>query len=445
MPPATPLPPLKLLLRIIRNPISSIPQAVYEQGVLAGRRARGRQVVYVTDPALVERILLGQHESFRKSPLEYRIFKETLGDGILTSQDAAWKWQRRTAAPLFRPVDLAALVPAMTAEGEAQLARWLQSPAGTTQAIAEDMSEMTFRVISATMFAGAASHATEAFWRATDTSLEWVTWELAAGMFGVPEWVWHPGKRPRRQAAAAMRAFCRDLLARRRAEGLAGRQDLLARLALATDPETGQAMDEEQLIDNLLTFLGAGHETTAKALTWALYLLARAPEWQQRLRAEVTAVAGNAPVDHGHLDRLVLTRQVIKEAMRLYPPAPMMSRIAAAPGKLGELEIDAGTITVIPIYAIHRHRALWSEPDVFDPTRFAPEREKAHARTQFMPFGFGPRLCIGMSFAMMEAQALLATLVGGASFAWDGAWAPEPQSRVTLRPKGGMPLQVTVG
>lgn len=451
-PPAAPLSRGRMLLGILHNPIATLPQAVYEKGVVASPVRLGRPAVWVTDPAIVERILLGEHDAFRKSPLERRVFKGTLGDGILTSQDASWRWQRRTAAPLFRPADVAALVPIMSAEVETQLGRWRESTPGAgkprafgkTQAIAADMSEMTFRVISATMFKGSATADSATFWQASETSLNWVTWELAMGMAGMPEWVWHPGKWPRAKAAAALRRVCRDVLQRRRAEGLEGQTDLLARLATARDPETGALMEEEQIIDNLLTFLAAGHETTAKALTWTLYLLARAPEWQDRLRAEVRAVAGDATIEHAHIERLVLTRQVLKEAMRLYPPAPIMTRIATQGGKLGDVDVAPGSVTIIPIYAIHRHKLLWSAPDTFDPTRFTPEREKTYARAQFMPFGFGPRLCIGMNFAMLEAQALLATLVRGARFDWDGKHLPTPQSRVTLRPKEGMPLQVSL-
>jgi cytochrome P450 len=234
-----------------------------------------------------------------------------------------------------------------------------------------------------------------------------------------------------------------SILARRRTVGLEG-EDLMARLAAAKDPETGMPMSDEQIVDNMLTFLAAGHETTAKALAWTLYLIARDDTWQTRIREEVIANVGSEPIRHEHLDRLPLTRQVVKEGMRLYPPAPVMSRISTKAVKLGDRWVDPGTNFVIPIYAIHRHKKLWDNPDLFDPSRFSPEREKAHARAQFMPFGFGPRLCIGMAFAMMEAQAILAELVRKARFEWDGTHAPEPLSRVTLKPKGGMPLRVTV-
>ena len=438
--PPEPLPLRRFLLTFVRNPLSSLPRPVYEEGILLHDNGRGG-VAWVTDPALVEMVLLHASELFPKTPLEKRVFEHTLGDGILTSQGASWRWQRRTAAPLFRPADIASLVPAMTTAAADQLQRWRASPPGAVQAIDRDMTETTFQVISATMFAGSADAEAAAIVKAADKALSTISWEIAAAMLRFPGWLWYPGKYGRRRAARALRAAVATILARRRADGLEG-DDLLARLARATDPETGAPMSEKQLVDNLLTFLAAGHETTAKALTWTLYLLARAPDWQARIRAEVGEIAGDGPVGAAHLDRLVLTRAVIEEAMRLYPPAPVMTRHAAVDVELGGVSVPAGTLIVIPVFAVHRHRKLWDDPDRFDPQRFMPERKAKLARTQFMPFGFGARTCIGNSFAMMEALAILATLVRGARYEWDGVHAPEPLSRVTLRPKGGMPLYV---
>jgi cytochrome P450 len=438
-----PLPLRKFLFRFVRNPLSSLPQAAYEEPVLTYDNGRG-VIVWVCDPPLIEAVLLSRADEFPKTDLEKRVFATSLGDGILTSRGASWRWQRRTAAPLFRPADLASLVPAMSAAADAQLARWAASPTGAVQAVDRAMTETTFRVISATMFAGSADAEAAAILRSADKSLSTISWDVAAAMLRFPPWLWYPGKFGRRRAGRQQRAAVAAILARRRAAGLAG-EDLLARLARAQDPETGAPMSEKQLIDNLITFLAAGHETTAKALTWALYLLARAPDWQQRLRGEVLAVAGEGPVGAEHLDRLTLTKALLEEAMRLYPPAPVMTRQAASATRLGDHTVPAGALVVIPVFAVHRHRRLWADPDRFDPERFAPERRSRIARTQFMPFGFGPRTCIGASFAMMEGMAILATLIRHAQFGWDGKHLPEPISRVTLRPKGGMPLRVTVG
>jgi cytochrome P450 len=438
--PPRPLSLRRFLLTFVRNPLRSLPQSVYEDRILV--HDNGRNVMaYITDPALIERVLLQDAQRFPKSPLEKRVLHHTVGDGILTSEGASWRWQRRTTAPLFRPADLAGLVPAMTAAAHDQVERWRRAPAGTVHRIDRDMTETTFHVISATMFAGSADQEAADILQAADTTLATISWDIAAVMLGLPEWFWVPGKLRRRRGGRRLRTSVAAILARRRSEGMGG-SDLLARLASARDPETGAPMSEQQLVDNLLTFLAAGHETTAKALTWALYLLARAPQWQERIRAEVRAVTSGRPIEADHLDHLLLTRAVLKEAMRLYPPAPMMSRVAAEDVELAGEKIPAGSLIIIPIFALHRHRRLWPDPDRFDPQRFTPEREATYARTQFMPFGFGARTCIGMSFAMLEGIAILATLVSHARFDWDGHHAPEPISRITLRPKGGMPLAV---
>lgn len=440
VPPAQPLPFARFILEFIKNPLLTIARPVYDEGMIV-RQNGPRVLAYVTSPTLVEQVLLKEAEVFHKSPVEKQLFRNTLGDGILTSQGASWRWQRRTAAPLFRVSDLNALVPMMTAEGEAQARRWAASVPGSVHAIDADMTETTFRVISSTMFGGKADADTREILAASDEALESVSWDIAAAIMRLPAWVWYPGKHRRRNAGRTLRALTAKMLDKRREAGIEG-PDLLGRLLQARDPETGAPMSDSQLVDNLLTFLGAGHETTAKALTWSLYLLARAPEWQDKIAAEVEAICGRAPIGSEHLDRLETTRAVFKEAMRLYPPAPMMNRILTEPTTLGGREMPVGAYVVIPVYAIHRHRRLWQDPDRFDPTRFSKENEARHARTQFMPFGFGPRTCIGMSFAMMEGIALLGTLVRRARFEWDGKHLPEPLSRITLRPRGGMPLRV---
>jgi cytochrome P450 len=440
-PPELPLSLPRFLARFVRNPLRGLPRAVYEQPLVVYKRGRAA-LVWVTDPALVERILLHDQEQFSKTPLEKRVFAGTLGDGILTSEGASWRWQRRTAAPLFRPADLFNYLPAMVEAAEAQLVRWRHAGDGV-QPIDQDMTVATFDVIARTMFSGDAMAEAAIIQRAGSEFLGKTSWEVAAGMVRLPTWVWHPGKSVMRRAARELRDAVAAMLERRDAAG-ADSGDLLDRLRHVRDPETGAAMSQKQLIDNLLTFLVAGHETTAKALTWTLYLLARAPHWQERVRAEVVSVAGQSGLAPEHLDRLVLTRQVLKESMRLYPPAPVMTRITRSEVELGSSKIGANVLIIIPVFAVHRHRLLWDDPNRFDPQRFTSEREAALRRTQFMPFGFGQRTCIGMSFAMMEATAILATLVRAARFAWDGRHAPEPISRVTLRPKGGMPLAVTL-
>jgi cytochrome P450 len=266
-------------------------------------------------------------------------------------------------------------------------------------------------------------------------------WQMAYANVGLPSWMPHPGKLTMRLAQRRLRSAVAGLVAERRASPVA-KDDLLQRLANAKNPETGAQMSDQLLIDNLLTFFLAGHETTAKALTWTLYLLARAPYWASRILEEVCRVAGEGPIGPDHINELVITTQVLKESMRLYPPAPIMSRQSTVDTELAGMPIKAGTQIIIPIYAIQRHRRYWADPDRFDPSRFAPENEAKISRYHYMPFGAGPRICIGMAFALIEGVAILATLVRTASFTTTSAHAPEPISRVTLRPAGGMPLSV---
>ena len=267
-------------------------------------------------------------------------------------------------------------------------------------------------------------------------------WAQRYASRAAPRGLRRPGIASGARAVIALRSAVAALIRERRAGG--GPDDLMHRLMAARDPESGQAMDDERLIDNLLTFYLAGHETTARALSWTIYLLSRSSEWSEALADEVARVAGGAPVAAAHIERLALTQQVLKESMRLFPPVPMMSRQVVADTTLEGHAIRAGSSVAIPIYAIQRHAARWEDPHAFDPTRFAPGKEAGIGRYQYLPFGAGPRICIGMAFAMIEATAMLATLMQQARFAPAPGPEPYPVASVTLLPRGGLPLRVSV-
>jgi cytochrome P450 len=441
-PPPAPLPLGKFALQIVRNPLLVLPQAAYEEPILSV--ARGRfQYVWVTGPELIEEVLVKRAQQFSKTPVEKRVFRRTLKDGVLSSDGQLWRWQRRTMAPLFRPAEILNYVPSMAQPAEDLLARWRGSPRGSVQKIDADMTEATFAVIARTMLKGGEPAEADLIKRETALSLAYTSWEIMYGVLRFPAWLPHPGSWILSRSAKNLRRAVHDIIARRQAEGGRG-GDLLGRLLDARDPETGEPMTMEQLINNLLTLLEAGHETTARALSWTLYLMARAPEWQDRVRAEVLSVCADGPIEAEHIAALPLTQQVLKESMRLYPPVPAITRIAVQDTRLGDQDIWKHSFIVIPIFCVHRHKMLWSDPARFDPARFEPEREAAYPRTQFMPFGAGPRVCLGSSFAMAEATVILASLIRAARFEWDGKHSPEPVSRVTLRPRGGMPLKVTM-
>ena len=430
---------LAFVAAVVRNSLEALPEAVYREdfvGALGHRAPRA----WVTSPALIKAVLLDERDKFRKLA-QIRLLGPLLGRGILTSEDAEWRWQRQAAAPIFRPQELASFVPAFVRCAERAVERWRRD-GGAVRSMDADVTRLTLEVVAETLLPGG----DERFMGTLQQSLRRMQrsggWDILYASMNVPRWVPRPGMRRGRIEARAMReAVTRRLRAYR--AGAVRDDDLVARLIAARDPESGRAMDEEQLVDNLLTFYLAGHETTAKAIAWTLYLLARSPQWTATLEAEIESVAGRAPVRAEHLDRLPCVQQVLKESMRLYPPVPMISRQAVADARLGGHPIPAGTSVLIPVYAIHRHAARWERPHELDPTRFSPERERAIPRYQYMPFGAGPRICIGMPFAMMEATAIIATLLQQARFEWAGREEPRPVARVTLIPRGGMPMRVT--
>ena len=426
--------------QLLKNPLRILPAAAYEEGIVWAERA-GRPICWITEPAYIKTVLLDKREIFQRTSVTQRLLGPLLGNGVLTADGADWKWQRQTAAPVFRHHDLLAFVPVIAEAAERLLAEWRQDASRATRDIDRDMTLVTFDVVSHTLLPGGDQHVGPLIGRSNVDYQKPLGWQMAYANIGLPAWVPHPGWLKMQTARRRLRSAVAGLVAERRASS-SRKDDLLERLAQAKNPETGARMPDELLIDNLLTFLMAGHETTAKALTWTLYLLASAPEWGDRIAEEVRQVAGSGPIKPEHIDKLVITTQVLKESMRLYPPAPIMSRQASVDTELAGVPIKKGTQIIIPIYAIQRHRQRWSNPDHFEPNRFAPENEAQIPRYQYMPFGAGPRICIGMAFALIEGIAILAMLVRAAAFAITPGHVPEPISRVTLRPAGGMPLSV---
>jgi len=425
--------------RFVRNPLLVIPQVAYEEDFVAPSGS-GPPIAWVTGTPLIRAVLLEQRETFRKLT-QIRLLGPLLGKGILTSEGAEWKWQRQASAPMFRHQDLAGFVPTFVRASRDLLDAWRRSPAGSVQPVDRDMTRATFDVISATLLPTVDRQVAPAIERSTAQFQRSGAWAQLYAMARVPRWIPHPGRASMREAIVTLRGSVAAMIRERRAQGEA-RDDLMGRLMRASDPESGQTMNDEQLVDNLLTFYLAGHETTARALAWTLYLVARSPHWAGLLEAEVDRVTGGRDVAGEHVERLVLVQQVVKESMRLFPPVPMLSRQAVADTRIGGRAVRAGTSVIMPIYAIHRHRARWEDPDRFDPGRFEAAREAGHERFQYLPFGAGPRICIGMAFAMIEATAMLATLLQHARFAPAGEREPEPVARVTLLPRGGMPLRV---
>lgn len=440
-PPEKPLGMVRGLLQMIANPLHVWPRAMYENPY-HGVRWIGRTFHYFRRPEHMKAVFLDHPDIFRKSQFQKKLVGPALGEGLLTSEGEHWKFQRRAASPAFRIDKLRALAPAFASSAEATVERMkAKAKAGPIDVMAE-MQHATLDVIVETILGGADPNF--GFDRIATTVEDYIQTmgkPDMLDMFGTPSWVPRPWGGKGRKAAEGLKQSAVNAIERRRASGDT-RNDLLGLLLAARDPETGKGLSDDELRDNVVTFIGAGHETTALTLTFTLYLIANAPEIQERLLREALDVCGDKPVDAAMIDAMPFHEQVIKEAMRLYPPVAIIDRVASADIDLGDVQVKKGDFAFALIYIMHRHKALWEHPERFDPDRFSEERAKSIPRFQYMPFGAGPRICIGMKFAYMEAISILATLVRELRFLPNASHTVEPNIRITLRPERGMPLFV---
>lgn len=442
-PPAQPLPFGRAIAKLLDNPIEAWPQLLYEQKFWRPRSLgmRGWRVLYALDPDAIRDVLLEKRDDFSKGEMFRRMLRPALGDAILTAEGAHWRWQRQAAAPAFRHERILAMTPIMSRAAEATLARWRTAAPGAMHDVAQDMVRTTFDVILESMLSGGEGLDIDEASREIATYLHTLGRPTLVDVLGLPRWMRAVTQPRGMRASNYLRRVTGELIHKRRNEQ-AQRGDLLDMLMQAVDPETGRRMSDDDVRDNIITFIGAGHETTALALTWTLYLISQHKQTEQRLLDEIRAVAGDAPIGAEHIEALAFTKQVVQESMRLFPPVAILPRAADRDTAIAGEPVSAGTTVLIPIYALHRHRLLWDNPDAFDPDRFAPDRSAARHRFAYLPFGGGPRICIGLSFAMVEAVAMLATLVRGARFEHDPSHAIRPLVRITMRPEGGMPMRV---
>jgi cytochrome P450 len=444
-PPDKPLPLVRGLLQMIANPLHAWSKAMYENAYHGvrwiGPNFQPITFHYFRQPDHMRAIFLDHVDVFEKSPFQRRLVQPATGDGLLSAVGEHWKFQRRAASPAFRIDALRAMVPLFSVSAEATVERMKAAGEAPIDVMGE-MQHATLDVIVETILGGADPNF--GYDRVAQTVTDYIEsmgHPDMLDMFGAPAWLPRPWARKGRRAAAGLKKSAVGAIDRRRASG-AERNDLLGLLLAARDPETGRGLSDIELRDNVVTFIGAGHETTALALTFSLYLIANAPEVQDRLVREVQEVCGDARIDAAMVDALPFHEQVIKEAMRLYPPVAIIDRMAREDVDLGDVKVKKGDLAFALTYVMHRHKRLWEHPERFDPDRFSEERAKSIQRFQYMPFGAGPRICIGMKFAYMEAVAILATLVRALRFRSNPAHRVEPNIRITLRPEGGMPLYV---
>ena len=424
-----------------RNVLELIPERAYHEPVLTGGKGPGW--VMITDPGAMERVLKDRVEAYPKNEILKRLMKPRRGTNLIVSEGEEARRQRRVFAPVFAARALERAAPVMSEAADTMRDRIEATRAAQPDQpldVFPQMQAATCDIICDLVLSGREAVDRDALRQSVDAFVATQGRISIFDLLGVPNVVPRPFELLDR-SRLKMDRMADGIISARTARGSSDPPDLLD-LMLGPDPATGDRLDRLMVRNNLLGFLFAGHETTALALTWALYLLAFDPDVQSRARSEAQAALGDRSAGFSDLERLSLTGRIVDEALRLYAPAGFLTRKALEEDELAGRPVRPGTTIILPIHAMHRHQLLWDDPDAFDPDRFLPERAASRHRYAYLPFGGGPRICIGAALALQEARILLATFLARYSVGLPEGYAPRPQMWFTLRPAGGMHLNL---
>jgi cytochrome P450 len=437
-PPLKPASFLKTLRASRGNAFEVIPLQAYEQPVYLAKSLLG-SVLMVNDPEGVRRILLDNVANYPKNGLEIEFFSAMFGEGLLSAPHAKWRTHRKVMAPSFGTRTVESYAPAMIETTLAFARAWGSLPEAAEIDIAEEMKALTLKIICRTMFS------TDADELAAHSrgALDFTQASMEFGLLDVMPLI---GPRRIKRTVEAIRAHFKGmdaaiyrLISEREKIRDEAPRDFLTRLVAAKDPDDGAGLSASEVRDEVITIFMAGYETTAVSMTWVWYLLSQHPLEEAKLHEELDTVLGGRAPSIEDLPNLVYTRMVIEEAMRIYPPAPGISiREAQAADEVCGFKVTPRMQVLISPWVLHRHRRLWNDPERFDPLRFDKESSDKRARFSYLPFGGGPRVCIGATLAMTEATVILAVLAQRFRLRLKEPQEIKLQTRITLRPKNGM-------
>ena len=414
----------------------------------------GRRNVSLVHPDHIEHVLVAGHDRYRKAA-HYRLLAAVTGNGLLTNEGEPWAHQRRLIQPLFGHRELDHLGAHMTAAAVAHLEGWDRYSDGAELDVAAAMTGLTLDVVGRALFGTTLVNAADRLRPAVGMGMDRAVGAARLqSLFALPRWsvdaigrivfrspVLPPSVRRIQRAMRTIDDVVREIVVARRGDPQEEASDMVGLLLSARDVDGG-AMSETQVRDELVTFMLAGHETTANALAWLWYLLAQNPGARDRLTAEVDTVLGGRTPTAADAGSLPWTSACVHEALRLYPPAWILEREATVDDDVGGYRIRAGTTVFLPIYAVHRDERWWPDPLRFDPGRFLGEPDRTRPRCAYLPFGAGRRVCIGSQFALLEATLVVATVVQRYQLDLVDGATVEPEATVTLRPRGGLPLRL---
>jgi cytochrome P450 len=420
-----------------RNVLEIIPSFAYRQPIVSGDILVRWHMM--ADPAGMKRVMLDNLANYPKSEIMRRMLRPAIGESLFNADGADWKWQRQAVAPVFTHRNVVALAPAMSATAERAAGRLMRC--GGRAELVKEMLTATFDVICDVALSGREHFDSETFSRAITQYFQTAGRASLLDFLGFPEWFPRPGELLAGSSVRTMHSMVATAIEARRKQATGLADDLLDHMLAAQDPETGHRMSPQDLIHNMQFFIVAGHETTALALSWALYLLANSPDHQERARAQVTARLNGKVAGAEDLAAMPFVEQILEEAMRLYPPVGLLARTVLKDDQLCGRPMRPNDILFLPIWALHRHELLWERPAEFDPNRFDPVTGPKRDKYQYLPFGAGPRVCVGADFAMMQAQIILATLIQRFRFR-PATPAPHPVMTMTVRPEPGVFLEL---
>ncbi len=437
---------LEIIRTVFRNPLELWGEPSYTLPWIM-TRFFGERTLIVNDPGLIKYLLVDNAQNYKMAVVRQLVLRPILRDGLLTAEGAVWRRSRKAVAPIFTPRHARGFASQMLAQSE-RYAQKYEGADGAVFDIGNDMTELAFAILSETLFSGEIVTRSESFADDVEDLLHSMGRVDPMDLLRAPSWVPRVTRIGGLKVLKKFRGIVRDTMNLRLArmkDDDAAPNDFLTLLLRAAGPE-GLTMEEVE--DNILTFIGAGHETTARALAWTLYCVANSPHVRDAMEEEIDRVlsSGADPVDW--LDLMPWTRAAFEEAMRLYPPAPSINREAISDdvwispkGERVEIPKDV-TILVMP-WTLHRHALLWQKPRAYIPERFLPENRDQIHRFQYLPFGAGPRICIGATFAMQEAIIALGVLMRRFRFAMTEETRPWPVQRLTTQPSNGLALRVT--
>ena len=423
-----------------KNPLSAWGEEHYKLRI-APFRFLGRKSVMLNDPDSIHHCFVSNASNYKMNPIRQAVLRPFLRDGLLTAEGETWKTARHAVAPGFTPRKINAFAPGIrdvVVENAAAIECLVDGDISASRL----MVDMTLDVLIGTLFSGDEALDKVLFTANINRLIEITGIPHPFDLVSAPDWIPRVGRGASRRVIADLRQQVGEIATQRRQAPVDPDADP-DKPADFLDLLLGAGLEEDAIIDNLLTFLAAGHETTARSLSWTLYLLSSAPDVRERLEAELENANLEEDNPAGWMEQLPWTVAVLKESLRLYPSAPILTRSTLGPDTLGGHEISGNTEIIVSTWLLHRHADLWESPGTFRPSRFFGDAEKNIPRYAYLPFGLGPRVCIGARFAMMEMVIVLAVLLKRFRFDHVGTHQPVPVMRITLQPDTDMMMRVS--